>query len=427
MEELIGLFRDISAEILRNVEKVEDLTTIGSRPGQYYLDLIADEVVLNQLTKNHLNVMSEESGFTDNSSTITVVVDPIDGSTNLSRSLPWYATSFCAVKDDKRIASLIVNLANGDEFYTIGDGPSFRNNRLIQTSENDDLSNAVISFSGFPIDEVKYRQYRSFGAAALEISLVGAGGLEGYVDVSSEGLGIWDYYGALHIASNAGCRYSEVTGLDIDTLIYENRRHPIVASSERLLKDLRESLEKTRRRQAIREVVRIAERRLICSESLKEQKAANMFLSYLPKLDSPFSEFADENHVTASAIVVSSLGFLLHKHLKLGEWMQPGGHIDGFEMPWEAVIRETEEETGLKVKHFRDVPTVINIDVLRGVANHQHFDLRYLLTAEPLLPKPPMNESQEVRWMSYDEAKSLVDESVLSALDSANKYIESVS
>ena len=55
--------------------------------------------------------------------------------------------------------------------------------------------------------------------------------------------------------------------------------------------------------------------------------------------------------MTASGIVVGRRGTVLHRHKKLGIWMQPGGHIDAGESPEEAALREATEELGLAVEH----------------------------------------------------------------------------
>lgn len=41
---------------------------------------------------------------------------------------------------------------------------------------------------------------------------------------------------------------------------------------------------------------------------------------------------------------------LLMYNKKLNKWLQPGGHIEGKETPEETAIRETFEETGIKIK-----------------------------------------------------------------------------
>ena len=49
----------------------------------------------------------------------------------------------------------------------------------------------------------------------------------------------------------------------------------------------------------------------------------------------PFDEHADPIHVTGSAIVVGRRGVVLLTHKRLGIWLQPGGHVDAGEAPWD--------------------------------------------------------------------------------------------
>ena len=58
----------------------------------------------------------------------------------------------------------------------------------------------------------------------------------------------------------------------------------------------------------------------------------------------------------ASAVVVDGAGerTCLVDHVKLGHWLQPGGHIEpGDASPAQAAVREAREETGLEVRLTR--------------------------------------------------------------------------
>jgi 8-oxo-dGTP pyrophosphatase MutT (NUDIX family) len=121
--------------------------------------------------------------------------------------------------------------------------------------------------------------------------------------------------------------------------------------------------------------------------------------------DDVFSETGNDHHVTASALVVSSRGVILHRHKRLGIWVQPGGHVDPKEWPDVAAIRETSEETGLLVRHPGE-PWLIHVDVHPGPRGHTHYDLRYLLVSDGADPVPPVDESPDVHWFSLDEAPS---------------------
>ena len=128
----------------------------------------------------------------------------------------------------------------------------------------------------------------------------------------------------------------------------------------------------------------------------------------------PFSEQADPTHVTASAIVMGPEGVLLHFHKKLHLWLQPGGHIEPNEPPWDAALREVWEETGLRASHLAGEPRVVHVDV-HPAGMHVHLDVRYLLSASGP-PSPPADESPLVRWFSWDEAFAVADAGLVGAL-----------
>ncbi|HVT75952.1 MAG TPA: NUDIX domain-containing protein [Acidimicrobiales bacterium] len=140
----------------------------------------------------------------------------------------------------------------------------------------------------------------------------------------------------------------------------------------------------------------------------REAASAHRTLEELPRLERPFDEHADPVHITGSAVIVGPRGVILHKHRKLGIWVQPGGHVDAGETPGEAAAREATEETGLPVELVDDA--VIHVDVHPGPNGHTHLDLRYLCSAPDRDPVPPPEESQEVLWLSWDDAIARADD-----------------
>jgi 8-oxo-dGTP pyrophosphatase MutT (NUDIX family) len=129
------------------------------------------------------------------------------------------------------------------------------------------------------------------------------------------------------------------------------------------------------------------------------------FLERFDALANPFDHEGDAVHVTGSAIVVGLRGVVLLQHKRLGFWLQPGGHIDGGESPWNAALREAREETGLDVRFAGDgEPRLVHVDVHAGGRGHTHLDLRYLVDGGDADPSPPADESQEIGWFDWDAA-----------------------
>jgi 8-oxo-dGTP pyrophosphatase MutT (NUDIX family) len=167
--------------------------------------------------------------------------------------------------------------------------------------------------------------------------------------------------------------------------------------------------------QALKERVR-ADVAAFDARTPRERESQRRFLAELDRLPHPFSENADPVHITGSAIIVGPRGVVLHFHKRLQRWMQPGGHLDPGETPWDAALRESIEETGLPVSHPPGGPQFVHLDVHPAAKGHTHLDLRYLLHSPDVDPAPPPGESQQVRWFSWDDAIAIADEALVDAL-----------
>ncbi len=150
----------------------------------------------------------------------------------------------------------------------------------------------------------------------------------------------------------------------------------------------------------------------------REARSKRDVLAALSTLSAPFDRRADPTHVTGSGVVVGDRGVLLHLHRRLGIWVQPGGHLEMAETPWDAARRETAEETGLDVNLVGadPVPALLHVDI-HGAGEHIHLDLRYLLEVSGEdEPAPPVGESQQVRWMTWPEAIAVADAGLVGLL-----------
>ena len=150
----------------------------------------------------------------------------------------------------------------------------------------------------------------------------------------------------------------------------------------------------------------------------RERASIDTFLTQVAGLSDPSCETADPVHVTASAIVVNDAGdkVALHLHKRLQMWLQPGGHIEEGESPWEGALREAREETGLEVRHHDGSPCFVHVDVHAGPKGHTHLDLRYLVRAPESAMNPAEGESPDVGWFAWAEAESMADVGLIGAL-----------
>lgn len=156
----------------------------------------------------------------------------------------------------------------------------------------------------------------------------------------------------------------------------------------------------------------------------REARAQVRIMAELGRLDRPLDELACSEHVTGSAVVVGPRGTVLHMHKRLHRWLQPGGHLDPGEGPWDAALRESWEETGLEVAHPRGGPRLIHVDVHGAAKGHTHLDLRYLLLASDRDPVPPPGESPMARWFGWPEATAVADVALAGALRAARRQPE---
>ena len=240
-EEILDVLQQVADAIETVLVSNQDWSLSGLRETQYAIDVLTDNAGLAVLRDAGMAVLSEESGRTGDfgANDVLVVMDPLDGSTNASRGIPWYSTALCALDHGGLRASLVANQANpGDRYWATRGGGAFHNGKPISHSGCTAMDKAIIGISGMPKAIPKWAQFRAHGGAALDICLVAQGSLDGWVDFNSHG--VWDYLASILICEEVGVAIAEHNDYELLVTEHRQRRTPLVAATPELLSVLRE-------------------------------------------------------------------------------------------------------------------------------------------------------------------------------------------
>ncbi len=160
----------------------------GSATSQ--VDKYAEDVVLRYLDEEgiELNVLSEEAGFVDRGSKRVLVIDPIDGTLNCTRGIPFFSVSLAIGKS--RLSdcehALVKNLFTGDAYYARRGGGSELNGHRIAVSKYIRDDAVFIMFDGVDAAPESERvkllasRVRTMGCASLEMCLVAQGAVQAH-------------------------------------------------------------------------------------------------------------------------------------------------------------------------------------------------------------------------------------------------------
>ena len=138
-----------------------------------------------------------------------------------------------------------------------------------------------------------------------------------------------------------------------------------------------------------------------------------------------------KGHITASAWVLSPqrTETLLTHHKKLNRWLQLGGHIEDDITIQEAALREAVEESGIENIHLiKD--SIFDMDVhfipaRKEVAEHYHYDIRFLLQAERT-DFIISDESNDLAWVKLTDIGDFVSEESVLRMCRKSKQVDAL-
>lgn len=214
-------------------------------------DILAENAVVEiiKTTFPDHGILAEEGGHSEADSPYVWVIDPVDGTTNFSRGLPFYCVSVAVVKDGLPIVGAVLDPVRDELFTAIAGGGAFLNGAPIRVSDVTSLADALL-VSGFFYDrgeamvrnlenirrffELGILGIRRLGSAALDMCYVACGRADAFWEHE---LNAWDFAAAGLIVREAG---GTITDLHGDAL--QMKPSYVVASNTRLHEMVREEL-----------------------------------------------------------------------------------------------------------------------------------------------------------------------------------------
>jgi len=217
------------------------------------VDLAAEKAIVEILQEHGVSftLISEESGvkeFGEKPKQCYATVDPIDGTTNLVRGLPFYASSI-AISTKPTLSTVFAALVTDlfhDTTYTALEGKgAYRNDKKITASALTSLDKAVIGLdlNSYNVKELmpqltrliqKTQHIRHFGANALELCYVADGLTDAFVDIRGK-LRVTDIAAGFLIVKEAGGTITAPEGHALDVKLDPKQQIKFIASGNKQL------------------------------------------------------------------------------------------------------------------------------------------------------------------------------------------------
>jgi len=213
------------------------------------IDLVAEDAITNTLKEHEISftLISEESGIKKYGRTPDgnfVTSDPIDGTTNLVRGIPFYATSI-AVSTRPTLntvhTALVADLIHGITYTAQKGKGSYRNNQKIAPSTIKSLEDGVlgIDLNTYKIQNIapkltnliqSTKHVRHLGANALELCYVADGTTDAFIDIRGK-LRTTDMAAAWLIIKEAGAKITTPNGRSLNVKLSPKQKVGFIATA----------------------------------------------------------------------------------------------------------------------------------------------------------------------------------------------------
>jgi len=217
------------------------------------IDLIAEKALIETLeqSKASCTLISEETGIKEIGSKpqkFYLTTDPIDGTTNATRGIPFIATSLAISKTPNLQnihTALVTDLLHNITYTAKKNKGARKNNKKIQPSTTTTLDEAVIGvdFNTYKIKQIadqlnpileKTKHLRHLGANALELCYVADGTTDAFIDLRGK-LRVTDIAAAHLIMKEAEAMMLTPEGKEINVPLDPTQKVSFIATANTAL------------------------------------------------------------------------------------------------------------------------------------------------------------------------------------------------
>ena len=200
-----------------------------------YIDKKAQEIVVESIIKESIKctLLSEESGFLDFGQKYPLfIVDPIDGSLNAKRGIPYSAFSIAYSTSDSSDfinEAYVLNLSTSDEFFASKSNGAYLNGKQIKKLS---LKNYIAAIEGIKrqtnLDDLKkiYKSFyrvRSMGSVALDLCYLACGRIDVFFHIQPSR--IIDFAAAKLIVEESGGVLLEFESKNLYNVPIDQEKH----------------------------------------------------------------------------------------------------------------------------------------------------------------------------------------------------------
>ena len=232
---------------------VEEVRLGADGTPTYRIDEIVETAILEAAESHGVNVLSEEAGFLDNGSAVTLAVDPLDGSANAAAGVPLSCFSAALFIDSEPVEALSCWLENGHTVWARAGTPvgfTTSGARRLQGAAVDMLRPKRHAGGDSTAAFVRVAQsagrIRVLSTTCLEAMLVAQGSVDAFADPGSNTHRVVDLAAAMLLVPAAGGAVLDAFGQRVEFDVDLGRRWSgVVAATEDLAAELAEVISAT--------------------------------------------------------------------------------------------------------------------------------------------------------------------------------------